>query len=99
MKQRKDRLNDIIRGKIAVQLTLNKRNTHQQIADFYGISRQLVTLVAKEYGLKRTDIKGVEGSNTHPKKNRANFISINEKFSEVDTIKLKDIVDNLNGEL
>ena len=37
--RRKDRLNETIRAKIAVQLTLNQSNTHQEIADFYGISR------------------------------------------------------------
>ena len=81
----KNRLNDVIRAKIAVQLTLNKTNTHQEIADFYGISRQLVTLIAKEHGLQRTKTKGSKGSDTFPKKTKANFSSINAKFSEIDT--------------
>lgn len=90
--RRKDRLNDIIRAKIAVQLTLNTKNSHQEIADFYGISRQLVTLVANEFHCKRTDSKGLEGSKTHPKRTRANIQKINERFSAVDSDKLKCIV-------
>lgn len=85
---KRNRLANIIRAKIAVQLTLNPKNTHQEIADFYGISRQLVTLVAKEYGCERTLPKGKEGSDTHPKRTRANFHVINEKFSELNTEKL-----------
>ena len=90
--RRKDRLNETIRAKIAVQLTLNKNNTHQEIADFYGISRQLVTLVANEYNCKRTVVKGLEGSKTHSKRNRADIQKINDKFSEVNTDKLKMLV-------
>ena len=86
--RRKDRLNETIRAKIAVQLTLNKNNTHQEIADFYGISRQLVTLVAKEYRCERTLPKGKEGSLNHPKRTRANFEVINDRFSELNTEKL-----------
>jgi hypothetical protein len=85
---KRNRLSDIIRAKIAVQLTLNPKNTHQEIADFYGISRQLVTLIAKEYGCERTLPKGKEGSETHPNRTRANFQAINEKFSELNTEKL-----------
>ena len=85
---KRNRLSDIIRAKIAVQLTLNPKNTHQEIADFYGISRQLVTLVAKEYGCKRTLPKGKEGSLNHPKRTRANFEVINDRFSELNTEKL-----------
>ncbi len=88
----KNRLNDVIRAKIAVQLTLNKTNTHQEIADFYGISRQLVTLIAKEHGLQRTKTKGTEGPDRCPKRTKANFSSINAKFSEIDTNKLKELV-------
>lgn len=90
--QRKDRLNDIIRAKIAVQLTLNHKNTHQEIADFYGISRQLVTLVASEFHCRRTATKGLEGSLTHPKRTKADIEKINEKFSDVHRDKLKMIV-------
>ena len=86
--RRKDRLNETIRAKIAIQLTLNKNNTHQEIADFYGISRQLVTLVAKEYGCERTLSKGKEGSLNHPKRTRANFQVINDRFAELNTEKL-----------
>ena len=89
---RKNRLNDVIRAKIAVQLTLNKTNTHQEIADFYGISRQLVTLVAKEYSLQRTKTKGLCGPLTHPKRTKADIQKINEKFSAVNSDKLKCIV-------
>ena len=85
---KRNRLSDIIRAKIAVQLTLNSKNTHQEIADFYGISRQLVTLVAKEYGCERTLPKGKEGSLNHPKRSRANFEVINDRFSELNTEKL-----------
>lgn len=90
--QRKDKLNETIRAKIAVQLTLNPKNTHQQIADFYGISRQLVTLVAAEFHCRRTESKGLEGSKTHPKRTKADIEKINEKFSAVNSDKLKCIV-------
>lgn len=85
---KRNRLSDIIRAKIAVQLTLNPKNTHQEIADFYGISRQLVTLIAKEYGCERTLPKGKEGSLNQPKRTRANFEVINDRFSELNTEKL-----------
>ena len=93
--QRKDRLNETIRAKIAVQLTLNPKNTHQEIADFYGISRQLVTLVASEFHCKRTAPKGREGSLTYPKRKRADFEKINEKFSYVNVDILKNIVNSV----
>ena len=86
--RRKDRLSDIIRAKIAVQLTLNPKNTHQEIADFYGISRQLVTLIASEFHCTRTEAKGLRGSLNHPKRNKADIQKINEKFSEVNRDKL-----------
>jgi len=85
---KRNKLSEIIRAKIAVQLTLNPKNTHQEIADFYGISRQLVTLVAKEYGCERTKPKGTEGSLTYPKRTKADIEKINEKYSELDTEKL-----------
>ena len=91
----KNKLNKIIRNKIAVQLVLNEQNTHQEIADFYGISRQLVTLIASENNLQRTKTKGTEGSDTFPKRPRANFEKINEKFSNLDTDKLKYIVNSI----
>lgn len=90
--QRKNSLNQTIRAKIATQLVLNPKNTHQEIADFYGISRQLVTLVAQENNLQRTLSKGLEGSYTYPKRNRADFEKINERFSQLDSDKLKMIV-------
>ena len=91
----KNKLNQTIRNKIAVQLVLNTQNTHQEIADFYGISRQLVTLIASEYNLQRTKTKGTEGPDTFPKRPRANFEKINEKFSNLDTDKLKYIVNSI----
>lgn len=91
----KNKLNKIIRNKIAVQLVLNEQNTHQEIADFYGISRQLVTLIASENNLQRTKTKGTEGPDTFPKRPRANFEKINEKFSNLDTDKLKYIVNSI----
>ena len=90
--QRKDRLNETIRAKIAVQLTLNQNNTHQEIADFYGISRQLVTLIANEFHCTRTEAKGLCGPLTHPKRTKADIQKINERFSAVDSDKLKCIV-------
>ena len=92
--ERKNRLNNTIRAKIAVQLTLNPKNTHQEIADFYGISRQLVTLVALEFGCRRTATKGLEGSLTHPKRNKVDIQKINDKFSDVNVDKLKNIVNS-----
>ena len=92
--RRKDRLNETIRAKIAIQLTLNKNNTHQEIADFYGISRQLVTLIASEFHCRRTEAKGLRGSLTYPKRNKADIQKINEKFSEVNRDKLKCIVNS-----
>lgn len=91
-KQRKNKLSDIIRAKIATQIILNPKNTHQEIADFYGISRQLVTAIAGENKLQRTREKGLDGSDTYPKRSRADFIKINEKFSAIDSDKLKAIV-------
>ena len=88
----KNKLNNIIRAKIATQLVLNPKNTHQEIADFYGISRQLVTLVAQENNLQRTLSKGLEGSDTYPKRTRADFEKINERFSNLNSNKLKMIV-------
>lgn len=90
--QRKDKLNGTIRAKIAVQLTLNQNNTHQEIADFYGISRQLVTLIANEFHCRRTETKGLSGSLTHPKRSKADIQKINERFSAVNSDKLKCIV-------
>ena len=89
---RKDRLNETIRAKIAVQLTLNQNNTHQEIADFYGISRQLVTVIANEFKCQREAPKGRTGSLTHPKRTKADIQKINEKFSAVNSDKLKCIV-------
>ena len=47
-KERKDRLSETIRNKISIELTLNPKKKHLDIAQFYGISRQLVTKIAKE---------------------------------------------------
>ena len=91
----KNKLNNTIRAKIATQIILNPKNTHQEIADFYGISRQLVTLIAQENKLQRTREKGLEGSWTYPKRSRADFVKINEKFSAIDSDKLKTIVNEL----
>lgn len=91
----KNKLNSIIRAKIATQIILNPKNTHQEIADFYGISRQLVTAIAGENKLQRTREKGLDGSWTHPKRSRADFVKINEKFSAIDSDKLKTIVNEL----
>ena len=91
----KNKLNNTIRAKIATQIILNPKNTHQEIADFYGISRQLVTLIAQENKLQRTREKGLEGSLTYPKRSRADFVKINEKFSAIDSDKLKTIVNEL----
>lgn len=88
----KTRLNGVIRAKIATQIVLNKNNTHKEIADFYGISRQLVTLIAKENGVQRTKTKGVDGANNYPSRPNANFARINGLFSDVDVIKLKSLV-------
>lgn len=81
---KKGRLNDVVRNKIAIEVTLNPKKTHKEISEFYGISRQLVTLIAKEYNLKRTNAKGLVGSYTHPIKNKANIEQINDKFSGID---------------
>lgn len=81
----KNKLNDSIRTKIALQIVLNPKNTHQQIADFYGISRQLVTAIAQENKLQRTCIKGTQGSHTYPKRSRANFDKINDLYTYMDS--------------
>lgn len=91
----KNKLNETIRAKIATQIILNPKNTHKEIADFYGISRQLVTLISRENNLQRTEAKGLEGPDTFPKRTKANFEKINEKFSAVDSDKLKSIVNIL----
>lgn len=90
--ERKNRLNETIRAKIAVQLILNPNMTHKQIAEFYGISRQLVTAIADEFQCKRQAPKGRTGSLTHPKRKKADFVKINDKFSKVNSDKLKMIV-------
>lgn len=92
-KMNRNKLNEVIRNKIAVQLVLNKSNTHKEIADFYGISRQLVTLIAKENGLQRSGVKGTEGPDTFPKRKKADFEKINAKFSDIDVKRIKEIVD------
>lgn len=85
-------LNKKIRGKIAIQLVLNKNNTHKQIAELYGISRQLVTKIAQENKLQRHLQKNMLGSHTYPKRSRANFLEINSKFNELDIMKLVSLV-------
>ena len=87
-----NKLNDTIRAKIATQIILNPKNTHKEIAEFYGISRQLVTLIAKENNLQRTQSKGFVGADTHPKRTRADIQAINTRFSGIDSDKLKSIV-------
>ena len=90
----RSKLNDTIRAKIATQIILNPKNTHQEIAEFYGISRQLVTLIAKENNLERTQFKGLIGSYNYPKRTRADISSINARFSELDSDKLKSLVNS-----
>lgn len=80
----KNKLNDFVRNKIAVEISLNPKKSHLEIGKFYGISRQLVTAISKEYGLQRTAPKGTTGSYTHPKKKRSDIQKINEKFSSID---------------
>ena len=92
--QRKSKLNDTIRAKIATQIILNPKNTHKEIAEFYGISRQLVTLIAKENNLERTPFKGLIGSYNYPKRTKADIQSINNRFSDIDSDKLKSLVNS-----
>ena len=89
----KNKLNDFVRNKIAVEISLNPKKSHLEIGNYYGVSRQLVTTISKEYGLQRTAPKGTTGSYTHPKKKRSDIQKINEKFSTID-YKVIEIVEN-----
>ena len=84
-KERKDRLSETIRNKISIELTLNPKKKHLDIAQFYGISRQLVTNIAKENNLQRCKPRGLDGSYTYPEKVKANIEQINLKFSNIDS--------------
>ena len=84
-KERKDRLSKTIRNKILVELTLNPKKKHLDIAQFYGISRQLVTKIAKENNLQRCKPRGTIGSYTYPERPKANIELINLKFSNIDS--------------
>jgi hypothetical protein len=82
---KKERLNEIIRNKIAVEISMNPKKSHANIADFYGVSRQLVTKIANEYSLQRTGAKNMNGAYTYPARKTADIASINKKYSAVDT--------------
>jgi predicted transcriptional regulator len=81
---KKERLNEIIRNKIAVEISMNPKKSHADIAGFYGVSRQLVTKVAKEYSLQRTGTKNINGAYTYPARKTADIAAINKKYSDVD---------------
>ena len=84
-KERKDRLSKTIRNKISIELTINPKKRHLDIAEFYGISRQLVTKIAKENNLQRCKPRGLDGSHTYPERPKANIELINLKFSNIDS--------------
>ena len=84
-KERKDRLSETIRNKISVEITLNPKKKHLDIAEFYGISRQLVTKIAKENNLQRCKPRGLDGSYNYPERVKANIELINLKFSNIDS--------------
>ena len=84
-KERKDRLSETIRNKISIELTLNPKKKHLDIAQFYGISRQLVTKIAKENNLQRCKLRGLDGSYTYPERTKSNIELINLKFSNIDS--------------
>ena len=73
-KERKDRLSETIRNKISIELTLNPKKKHLDIAQFYGISRQLVTKIAKENNLQRCKPRGLDGSYNYPERVKARDI-------------------------
>ena len=89
----KNKLNDFVRNKIAVEISLNPKKSHLEIGNYYGVSRQLVTAISQEYGLQRTSPKGTTGSYTHPKKKRSDIQKINEKFSTIN-YKIIEIAEN-----
>jgi len=93
-KERKDKLNNIIRNKIALEITLNPRKSHSEISRFYNISRQLVSLIAREYNIQRCQPKGKIGSYNYPRKVKADINLINEKYSSIDSnfFKIIDII-------
>lgn len=93
--KKSNRLNDIVRNKIAVEISMNPKKSHLEIAKFYGISRQLVTKISKEYGLQRTKSKNLNGSLTNKKKNPVNISKINDKFSKIN-YKCIEIVGNFS---
>lgn len=80
-KERKDKLNNTIRNKIAAEITLNPKKSHSEIGEFYGISRQLVSLIAKEFNIQRDKPKGLNGSFTYPIRKKADIEKINMKYS------------------
>ena len=41
----KNKLNDFVRNKIAVEISLNPKKSHLEIGNYYGVSRQLVTTI------------------------------------------------------
>ena len=84
-KERKDRLSETIRNKISVEITLNPKKKHLDIAQFYGISRQLVTKIAKENSLQRCKPRGTVGSYSYPERPKADIEQINSKFSNIDS--------------
>lgn len=81
---KKERLNGIIRNKIAVEISMNPKKSHADIAKFYGVSRQMITKVANEYSLQRTKCKNMNGSYTYPVRKTADIATINKKYSAVD---------------
>ena len=82
---KKERLNEIIRNKIAVEISMNPKKSHADIAEFYGVSRQLVTKVAKEYSLQRTATKNVNGAYTYIRNTTINSFSLPWTCSELRT--------------
>ena len=84
-KERKDRLSKTIRNKISIELTINPKKRHLDIAEFYGISRQLVTKIAKENNLQRCKPRGTIGSYAYPARPKADIEQINLKFSNIDS--------------
>ena len=81
MKNRKNRLTDSVRTKIAFQI-FSTEKTHREIAEDFGLSRQVVTNIGREFKLQRTKSKPGGISCSHGTKRQANIENINYTYDD-----------------
>lgn len=90
------KLTQNVRDKIALRILKNKE-THKQISEIFGVSRQLVTKIAQEYKIPRTPPKGKVGSYTYPPRSRADIRKVNDKFDiEYRLLKVESELESIN---